>query len=116
MDGMRAIVQRTGNIRQWLSLYVWEQSNGKVFVPKPLEWVELDPTTYNTEQEPLLKFHEIELIKGNYAPQELMDSLWACGIRPTEGQGSAGAMAAQTEHLKDMREMNKKLLDKVLKE
>jgi hypothetical protein len=116
MDGRRAIVQRSGNIRQWLNLYMWEQSNGKFFVPKPLEWVELQPEEYNTDHEPLIRFHEVELVKGNYAPQELMDSLWACGIRPTEGQGSAGAMAAQTEHLKDMREMNKKLLDKVLKE
>ena len=35
--------------------------------------------------------------------QELMDSLWDCGIRPTEGTGSAGAMAAMQKHLEDMR-------------
>lgn len=35
--------------------------------------------------------------------QVLMDDLWTCGIRPTEGKGSAGAMAATEKHLKDMR-------------
>jgi hypothetical protein len=37
--------------------------------------------------------------------QVLMDSLWDCGIRPTEGAGSAGAMAATERHLADMRKL-----------
>lgn len=35
--------------------------------------------------------------------QALMDDLWTCGLRPTEGAGSAGAMAAVQKHLEDMR-------------
>lgn len=35
--------------------------------------------------------------------QSLMDALWQCGCRPTEGAGSAGAMAATQRHLDDMR-------------
>lgn len=35
--------------------------------------------------------------------QLLMDQLWNCGVRPTEGTGSAGALAAKDEHLQDMR-------------
>lgn len=35
--------------------------------------------------------------------QELMDALWICGLRPSEGSGSAGAMAAARENLKDLR-------------
>jgi len=35
--------------------------------------------------------------------QRLMDELWDCGLRPTEGSGSAGAMAATQKHLEDMR-------------
>jgi hypothetical protein len=35
--------------------------------------------------------------------QALMDSLWTCGLRPSEGSGSAGAMAATQKHLEDMR-------------
>lgn len=37
--------------------------------------------------------------------QELMDELWACGFRPTEGTGSAGALAATQRHLDDMRKL-----------
>lgn len=35
--------------------------------------------------------------------QSLMDQLWDCGLRPTEGTGSAGALAATQKHLDDMR-------------
>ena len=37
------------------------------------------------------------------AAQTLMDDLWQCGLRPTEGSGSAGALAATQRHLEDMR-------------
>ena len=49
--------------------------------------------------------------------QVLMDDLWACGVRPTEGAGTAGSMAAQTKHLEDMRKIAMDLLRvKVLEE
>lgn len=35
--------------------------------------------------------------------QDLMDQLWSCGFRPTEGRGSAGALAAVQRHLDDFR-------------
>lgn len=35
--------------------------------------------------------------------QQLMDELWQCGLRPSEGTGSAGALAATQRHLDDMR-------------
>jgi hypothetical protein len=35
--------------------------------------------------------------------QGLMDELWRCGLRPSEGTGSAGSLAATERHLKDMR-------------
>ena len=37
------------------------------------------------------------------AGQILMDDLWAAGIRPTEGTGSAGSLLATEKHLSDMR-------------
>jgi hypothetical protein len=39
------------------------------------------------------------------AAQSLMDDLWECGIRPTEGSGSAGALAATERHLADMQRL-----------
>ena len=47
------------------------------------------------------------------AAQVLMDTLWNCGIRPTEGAGTAGAMAAAQAHLQDLRSINAKLVDYV---
>jgi len=37
--------------------------------------------------------------------QALMDQLWQCGIRPSEGTGSAGAFAAAQSHLADLRRL-----------
>jgi len=37
--------------------------------------------------------------------QQFMDELWRIGIRPTEGAGSAGQMAATEKHLDDMRRL-----------
>lgn len=37
--------------------------------------------------------------------QGFMDELWRVGFRPTEGSGSAGAMAAVQAHLKDMQRL-----------
>lgn len=61
-----------------------------------LKFVEL---TKEDRQTPLEPFLEIEM----HEAQELMDSLWDCGLRPSEGSGSAGAMKKTEEHLDDMR-------------
>lgn len=37
------------------------------------------------------------------AGQLLIDELWHAGMRPTEGTGSAGSLAATERHLADMR-------------
>ena len=37
--------------------------------------------------------------------QTLMDDLWAAGLRPTEGSGSAGSLRATERHLNDMRKI-----------
>lgn len=37
--------------------------------------------------------------------QRLIDELWQCGLRPSEGTGSAGSLAATERHLADMRKL-----------
>jgi len=37
--------------------------------------------------------------------QKVMDDLWDCGLRPSEGSGSAGSLAATQSHLEDMRKL-----------
>ena len=43
--------------------------------------------------------------------QALMDRLWSCGFRPSEGTGSAGALAAVQMHLADMRRIAFSMLE-----
>ena len=59
---------------------------------------------------------------GNHSPmlriqkreaQRLIDDLWACGLRPTEGSGSAGSLAATQKHLEDMRHIAMEALKSV---
>jgi hypothetical protein len=42
---------------------------------------------------------------GSDMGQQLMDQLWECGLRPSEGAGSAGQMTAVQAHLNDMRRL-----------
>ena len=61
-----------------------------------------------------------ELREGYYAPpfltidqttaQMIVDELWQCGLRPSEGTGSAGALAATEKHLHDMKKIAFKAL------
>lgn len=70
------------------------------------------------DEEHRLRSAPIEMIPaapGEYIPetirllpaeaQQLMDELWTAGLRPSEGTGSAGALAAAERHLNDMRKL-----------
>ncbi len=49
--------------------------------------------------------HPPILTLSNKQAQELMDDLYSCGVRPTEGTGSAGSLKATQDHLKDMQKL-----------
>ncbi len=70
--------------------------DGVIYIPEPVKLVAHKPDDMNVERLPLLTLRDTEA-------QELMDSLWQCGLRPSEGSGSAGSLAATQAHLKDMR-------------
>jgi hypothetical protein len=81
-----------------ISLFFDEVRGGKCYTAGPLQFSEVDLWEESTPS-----FIPISL--DQTAAQKLMDDLWDCGIRPSEGSGSAGAFAAQGEHLKDMRKL-----------
>ena len=56
------------------------------------------------EHEPYTEVREAINLNGSMA-QELMDDLWQCGVRPSEGTGSAGSLKATQDHLKDMQRL-----------
>jgi len=73
-----------------------EKREGRMWhIAQPLTFVE-SPTGAITEPTIRLKQEEA---------QRLMDELWVCGLRPSEGTGSAGALAATQKHLDDMRKL-----------
>lgn len=58
--------------------------------------------TYEVVKEDAVKL-DPSFTLGDSAAQLLMDDLWQAGFRPSEGTGSAGALAATQKHLEDMR-------------
>lgn len=59
-------------------------------------YTEITPDNYGEHQDAPLT------ISADNA-QNLMDELWRAGLRPTEGTGSAGSLAATERHLADMK-------------
>lgn len=66
---------------------------GRIGVAKPLVLDVIEPDQQScVPDQPLFK---IDLTEA----QHLMDELWLLGIRPTEGHGSTGQLAATEKHL-----------------
>lgn len=68
------------------------------------------PITFSKVEQPNTAIQPTVAIDGQ-AAQRLMDELWNCGLRPSEGSGSAGQLAAVQGHLQDMRALVSKALD-----
>ncbi len=65
---------------------------GTLLAANPIVFTEVAPENFISPPAVLLP---------NRVAQELMDQLWDCGVRPSEGSGSAGALAATQAHLRD---------------
>ncbi len=61
------------------------------------------PVVFQTQEAGFIvhPFFEMDIT----ASQKLMDQLWDCGLRPSEGTGSAGSLKATENHLNDMRHL-----------
>lgn len=97
-DMRRARVSaQNASYNRYIEVWIRQERGDKLFVVKPveIEMVEVDQHSY---AEPALRF-------DRDSAQELVDSLWQCGIRPTEGSGSAGSLMATERHLEDMRSL-----------
>jgi hypothetical protein len=82
-----------------ISVFLWRRSDHTTAVAQPVVFRALTPEEMGTiQQEPALRI-------DRDAAQQLMDELWHVGLRPTEGSGSAGSLAATERHLADMRHL-----------
>lgn len=82
---------------------IHRDENGTTSAAKTVQMVERDH-----KSGPLEPFLRLEISEA----QELMDSLWTAGLRPTEGRGSAGALDATQKHLADLQRVAFTLLDR----
>jgi len=108
-ENYRIIAQRNWS-RASISLFFMQRFPGtdRVGVVTKIEMQEMNLEEANVT--------EPESININYTgAQELMDGLWECGIRPTEGTGSAGSLKATENHLHDLQKMSDRLLTLVEK-
>ena len=74
---------------------IGRSENGRKWAAKPVEFEEVTPSSI---RRPTIQIE-------TRVAQMLMDELWTCGLRPSEGTGSAGALAATQRHLDDMRKI-----------
>ena len=86
-----------GNLELYVRGYGFKEGTFNI---KNIEWEEVEPGHYS---EPFL-------IINQETGQELMNSLWECGLRPAQAAGSAGQLDTMKAHLEDMRKVAFKFL------
>jgi hypothetical protein len=84
------------NFGRSIALRFFGEGKNRVHLPRPIMWDAVEEDALDSYQEPPLTLRPEEA-------QNLMDELWRTGLRPTEGTGSAGSLAATERHLKDMQ-------------
>ena len=73
---------------------LYPKRGDKICVVKEIKW---------EETEPGMKFSERPIMVDETAAQQLIDSLWNCGLRPTNVKIEVGKLEATNNHLRDMR-------------
>ena len=86
-----------GGVNGDVSLYFFQRTDGKV--THRAEAIQFNPVDNRHDHMP----PTTRIYKGQ--AQQLMDDLWECGLRPSEGTGSAGAFAALQQHRDDLRKI-----------
>ena len=81
---------------QYIWVFIDRWCGRKAYMAKPLEFEEHE--VFATDGTPTFSMDQ-------NAAQKFMDELWTCGLRPSEGSGSAGAMTAVEKHLADMQKI-----------
>lgn len=86
-----------------VEIAVFEHSSNEkgimaVAMALPLTFQTVDPNDYALQYVPTMRLPD-------ESAQQLMDGLWNAGLRPKEGSGSAGALAATQKHLEDFRSL-----------
>jgi hypothetical protein len=104
MNEYRIHARTTGMMDQWIGIWIAEGFGENLSLCTNLIFEKANPAV---DHQPSIS---IDLTQA----QVLIDELWNCGLRPTEGKGSAGQLTATEKHLNDMRGLVDLLVKKVL--
>jgi hypothetical protein len=97
MTPRREFFARQGFLTDSISLYLRERpGDGSTLFAAPAQMVAMSSDPRVGGSDPFVRITYDEA-------QRLVDELWQCGIRPSEGTGSAGSLAATERHLADIR-------------
>lgn len=78
--------------------YIYDRAPGWLWVAHPLTISNQSSDPGGARRDPTFS-----LMKDQ--AQQFIDALWSAGLRPSEGSGSAGSLAATERHLADMRKI-----------
>jgi hypothetical protein len=93
MDNLMIFAERNF-LSNRISIRLGQRVEGGVAEALPVTFVSVEQGSVSVA--PCLDLHPNDA-------QALIDQLWHVGFRPSEGSGSAGALAATERHLEDMR-------------
>jgi len=82
------------------------------FIGGQKHWAYARPVVFETEDtEDEALIPQPFMVIDRSAAQSLIDELWGCGFRPSDGTGSAGQLKATENHLEDMRRIAFKFVE-----
>ncbi len=105
IPNLKFLIRRDEIFGQDLLLRMFAKAtNGDIILPEPIAFKAHKP------DEGMAMVGQADMVLTPASAQQLMDELWYVGLRPSEGTGSAGSLAATQSHLKDMRAIVSKLV------
>ncbi len=104
MKRLKFYARRSSPFGDDVELFGYGRHDNQRIKALPTNFFSEDESAIGTEPEPFMTI-------DRDSAQRLMDELWNVGIRPTEGTGSAGSLAATERHLKDFRAIVEKTLE-----
>jgi len=91
--GETGVSVHCSDYRNRYELRFWVDRNDHRFVSRPMVFESTEDTEYAAPA----------ISMSSKMAQDLMDELWRAGLRPADGTGSSGQLAATERHLDDMR-------------
>lgn len=110
MNNINRVFAEVNMMRNSIVLHFFrkEDTGGRYSVISNVEFTTVDPSV-------MVDFNQGIQI-SNETAQELMDSLWRCGVRPADGNGNVGALKATEDHVATLKEVSRAVISLLTKQ